>query len=727
MAGLLSRIRNAASAFRGRSDYIASVVRPYELNQQGWFKRHEYEQMLKRYGGWFKVATSRNAAAVGSLRCSVVRDSRYGKTAFKTRKPGDKLQKHMRESSGHIAMKAAYRAGENVEEIIDPNHPVVRLLDNPNPFMGYYELAEMTELMQGVCGDFGWYMVYGDNGWPVEIWPMYPQFVRVIADQQNIIKAYIYGRGHEVEQTFDALDVWFFKRPNPFGDPYRGLSDLYACAASVDLSAMFDSYAINGLLNAVQPGLIISDPALTPERQKIIYAELKRRAGTQNAAKDLLLQLGKEARIEKWESTGKEAGFLGGASDRATMEKIAAACDIPPDILVMGPTSLAHGETAMPHWMKYGVRPRANRYEDTINRNLARSFAALNDPSLFVVIEDPVSEDLTAVTAREDIQIKGGWGTVNEARAAVGKPPTTDPKHDELVDPNEVAKAKLEQEAKIAESNMAREDKASKDKANASAKRLTVKAITPPADGDEGKPAKEIGQVVFAWLTDIARRALESLPGHASQVESYSFVSPTDAMKLAERIVKPLTSGVQLGVEAGLAELPAGIPAFQIEQSRVQQYVEHVSGQLVQSVSKTVDDQIKQVLVEQLSGGTTGPELTQAVSKVLKDRTLADAERIAVTEASQTLHGGALIVWKASGRVKGKKWLLSGDPCPVCEAIARNHSTAAIDDPFVPLGATIKTIDGDFTVRYRDIQHPPAHPRCRCDMVPLFEGEDGEE
>jgi phage portal protein BeeE len=752
--GLISRFRAVVGALKGEQQlYVSSTVRPYELHVDGRFRRYHYEEMLKRWQGWFAVAQSRNACAVASLKWTVVRDSRYGKTGFKTKKPGMALRKHMTTTAGQIARRKAYQAGDNIEEITDPNHPLVRILENPNPFMGYFELCEMTEQMQGACGDFGWYNVYGDNGWPVEFWPMYPQFMRVVADEQNIIKEYVYGRGPEIEHHFPAEDVWLFKRPNPFGDPYRGLSDLYKCAASVDLSTMFDSYAINALKNAVQPGLIIADERLDAKKQKEVHAALMRRAGTQNAAKDLLLQLGEKAKILPWEAGQKEAGFLGGASDDATMKKIAAACDIPPDILVMGPTSLAHGETAMPHWQKYGIRPRAQRYEDTINRNIPYSFAKLNDPGLMVIIEDSVTEDQNDIAERNKIMIDAGAGTVNEFRAEMGRAPVEG--GDDVRDPMEMEQAKMDHAAEQADKDRASAEKQAKSKPDpkAAAKSFVrdsdrtehdplesllltmfkerhgiTKAVTPPAEGDEPPEIKAIGKAALAWLTDWfsdwARKARGgSLPGHASQVAEWAFVRPEDAMKLAERLMPSLRAGVKVGIDMGMAELPESTTPFVVEASRVEQYLDSVTGRLVESVTKTVDEQLREVLIEKLSGGSTGPELVEAVSAVMRERTVADAERIAVTEGSQVLHGGAIIAWEKSGAVVGKKWLLSGNPCHICRAIAKSHNTAALDAPFVPLGATIKTAEGDFTVKYRDIMHPPAHPRCRCDMVPVFREE----
>jgi hypothetical protein len=57
----------------------------------------------------------------------------------------------------------------------------------------------------------------------------------------------------------------------------------------------------------------------------------------------------------------------------------------------------------------------------------------------------------------------------------------------------------------------------------------------------------------------------------------------------------------------------------------------------------------------------------------------------------------------ASGVVKRKKWLLDPDPCPVCIANAGQGE--------IPLLQAFQ--GGSMT--------SPAHPRCRCTVVPITE------
>ncbi len=77
----------------------------------------------------------------------------------------------------------------------------------------------------------------------------------------------------------------------------------------------------------------------------------------------------------------------------------------------------------------------------------------------------------------------------------------------------------------------------------------------------------------------------------------------------------------------------------------------------------------------------------------------ARAELIAQTEITRAYAEANRTAWRESGVIEGMEWRTSNDElvCPVCG----------------PLNGQQTTIDGDF-----DGLMPPAHPRCRCWVVP---------
>ena len=112
-------------------------------------------------------------------------------------------------------------------------------------------------------------------------------------------------------------------------------------------------------------------------------------------------------------------------------------------------------------------------------------------------------------------------------------------------------------------------------------------------------------------------------------------------------------------------------------------------------------------------------ELVRAVNKVFDEAEFARAERLAITESSRALHAGQRLAGLQSGGVvKGYKWLLSADPCPLCIGIEAKFSEGI--DVTGGFG-TVQSIPGfENTTKhpvYSNIPHPPAHPHCMCTVV----------
>ena len=102
-----------------------------------------------------------------------------------------------------------------------------------------------------------------------------------------------------------------------------------------------------------------------------------------------------------------------------------------------------------------------------------------------------------------------------------------------------------------------------------------------------------------------------------------------------------------------------------------------------------------------------GLEESKAVAQLAREvkRIFADpsrAFRIATTEASRAVHGGALLNAKESHLKLKKEWLASSDACSLCREL--DGSQKELDEPFVT----------DGTGPYAKIMIPPRHPHCFC-------------
>ena len=80
----------------------------------------------------------------------------------------------------------------------------------------------------------------------------------------------------------------------------------------------------------------------------------------------------------------------------------------------------------------------------------------------------------------------------------------------------------------------------------------------------------------------------------------------------------------------------------------------------------------------------------------------ARAETIARTETANADCQGNLAVYKESGVVAQKQWIVGAGCCDECQEL---------DGEIVDLDDNFSTGD----------DAPPAHPNCRCDYVPLID------
>ena len=113
------------------------------------------------------------------------------------------------------------------------------------------------------------------------------------------------------------------------------------------------------------------------------------------------------------------------------------------------------------------------------------------------------------------------------------------------------------------------------------------------------------------------------------------------------------------------------------------------------------------------------------------------AKLIAETEVTNAFAKGAVMAWTASNVVVGKEWRTANDEavCQICAPLGgmrfstegpeatsqrdqrRNAEQAKLGDPFVHPGGRYTA--GNFAGQTFD--RPPAHPNCRCWLVPVVE------
>jgi SPP1 gp7 family putative phage head morphogenesis protein len=176
-----------------------------------------------------------------------------------------------------------------------------------------------------------------------------------------------------------------------------------------------------------------------------------------------------------------------------------------------------------------------------------------------------------------------------------------------------------------------------------------------------------------AIVTELQRVALAGSDFGRQQVERFVF-------------------GTAKALEVGMWELANNAAA---------QWALRYGYDLVRGLLDTTRDRLQKEIAEYVQNSQT---IGQLVSRIRGDNLFGEerARMIAVTEVTRAFAAGNMEAWRASGVIERREWRTNTDElvCPVCG----------------PLAGRVVGLDESFD---EGIDLPPAHPRCRCWVVPV--------
>jgi SPP1 gp7 family putative phage head morphogenesis protein len=166
-------------------------------------------------------------------------------------------------------------------------------------------------------------------------------------------------------------------------------------------------------------------------------------------------------------------------------------------------------------------------------------------------------------------------------------------------------------------------------------------------------------------------------------------------------ISKGMADAHQVGMENAAATLGTD---FTLRRPQSEAWAREHAGEKVVGIGKTTRNQLSDLVEQYLRSGKNVRDLAEEIDTHLRDNWEGRAETIARTELQFAANEGAVDQYQAEG-IQQKQWWTSQDEmvCPVCEDL--DGDVVDIDDLFS---------DGS--------DSPPAHPNCRCTVLPVVEG-----
>lgn len=135
-------------------------------------------------------------------------------------------------------------------------------------------------------------------------------------------------------------------------------------------------------------------------------------------------------------------------------------------------------------------------------------------------------------------------------------------------------------------------------------------------------------------------------------------------------------------------------------------YAKSESAVLVAEITKTTENTLREIIAKSIKNGET----VQETAIRIMTSTAFDANRadmIARTEIVNAHTAGNILVWKRSGLVDEIEWITAHDEL-TCDVCASNNAKVVKIGKQFPSGAF----------------RPAAHPRCRCDIMPVIKKID---
>lgn len=410
--------------------YLQSSVNVVSGGQAGAMRQPFSNQRgIQAFHSWVYAASTINANAVASLplRLYAKKDATPLPTRSLSRRrkaylygdlPGD-----ARPSVGVMRKAAAY--GDEMEEVVG-DHPILDLLSTSNPYLNGFDLTVLRVLYGELTGNAYLHPIIDEaSGNPVELWPLAPQYVEVIPDEEDFLAGYLYGIDASKKQVFETDEVIHFRRPNP-GNLYYGLGKVEAAYGVIQSNDAVKAMDLATFANQARPdyAVVVKGSPTSEQLDRFQYQVQEKLRGTRKEGN--FLTVTGDVQFTPLNFPPKDL-----AGREEIVEEIAAVFGVPVTMLKANDPNLASAQTGFAQWREGTILPLCRMDEEELNQSLLPLFGLEDTHCL--AYDNPVPADRAYELQERQTAVAGGWRTPNEARAEEGKEPIENEFADQLL------------------------------------------------------------------------------------------------------------------------------------------------------------------------------------------------------------------------------------------------------------------------------------------------------
>jgi HK97 family phage portal protein len=311
-----------------------------------------------------------------------------------------------------------------IEEV--PQHPAVRILNNPNPYTSRGQLWATVTMDRDIAGNAYVLKGRGPFGNVMELWRLRPDRVKVIPDPVNHIAGYEYRVGREVV-TFAASDVMHFKTRNPLDD-YYGMSPIMQLMERVNIDNFQRTFLRTFFeRGGTGPGAILTSKSKLPPEAK---DEMRQRHRAQfGSANFLELMI-----LDNTETTYTPMSLNRGLRDALPKEldavaeaRITLRYGIPGSIagVLIGyeTSSYANQRQAWQVLWDVTMTPLLSDHDDVLNLSFTPEFAGLDEVLFDLSDIKALQEDVDKIRERNRKDLQAGGMFWEDFMESAGRDP----------------------------------------------------------------------------------------------------------------------------------------------------------------------------------------------------------------------------------------------------------------------------------------------------------------
>lgn len=300
----------------------------------------------------------------------------------------------------------------DVREVVD--HPLVELLEHPNPEMSRFDFLYYIDSQLSLIGDAFVHM-QRDGTLPCYLWPLLTQFVELVMDKGQIA-GYKYTLGNEPRfyPRDDVIHIKLQSMENPYATGYSPVRAVYERI----LLGKYELGYLNSLFrNQARPDSIIQiKGGIQASEVERLQKEMSMRFRQGGIGGPWVIDAD-DMDVQNLNWSPKDV--LGTEIYKWTKLQIINAFSLNPALFDTESSNRAVATEARRQSQSEAVEPRLRLIEHAFNHQLVPAF----DERLLLEFECPVEADLELDQQRFCAYATAGIMTINEIRKEMGLPP----------------------------------------------------------------------------------------------------------------------------------------------------------------------------------------------------------------------------------------------------------------------------------------------------------------